>query len=368
MSKKQEEMIAVTIVAILVLFLSGVLFLGKKEEYSYSERRKLKEFPKASQELLEEGKFGKEFEEYTLDHFPFREKFRGLKTIVSKDIFQKKDQNGIYQYQGYLVKMEYPLNQEILDYGSKKLKNIYDKFLKEKNCKCYLSIVPDKNFFLAKEAGMLSLDYNTLFQSFTQSLSFAKYIDITKLLSIEDYYKTDTHWRQEKITDVAKYLGQQMGADVKTEYEKVEWTQPFFGVYKGQWSLPVKGEPLYYLTNDVLDNCIVTCIEGKKNVVTDIYDEKKAKGNDMYDLFLSGANAIQIIENRNTSTPKELIVFRDSFASSLVPLLVEGYSKIILVDIRYVQSAILERYIDFEDQDILFLYSTLVLNQSHSFK
>ena len=30
---------------------------------------------------------------------------------------------------------------------------------------------------------------------------FAEYISISDLLERDDYYKTDTHWRQEKITD-----------------------------------------------------------------------------------------------------------------------------------------------------------------------
>ena len=59
-----------------------------------------------------------------------------------------------------------------------------------------------------------------------------------------------------------------------------------------------------------------------------------------------------------------MILFRDSFGSSLVPLLLDNYRKITLVDIRYISSKILEQYIDFNGQDVLFLYSSLVLNQN----
>ena len=51
-----------------------------------------------------------------------------------------------------------------------------------------------------------------------------------------------------------------------------------------------------------------------------------------------------------------------------MPLLAEGYSKITLVDIRYMQSGLLERFLEFEDQDVLFLYSTSVLNHSETLK
>ena len=61
-------------------------------------------------------------------------------------------------------------------------------------------------------------------------------------------------------------------------------------------------------------------------------------------------------------------MFRDSFGSSLVPLLLEDYAKVTLVDIRYVSSAKLDSFLDFHGQDVRFLYSTLVLNNSASLK
>jgi len=57
-------------------------------------------------------------------------------------------------------------------------------------------------------------------------------------------------------------------------------------------------------------------------------------------------------------------MFRDSFGSSLAPLLVEGYKKITMVDIRYINSDVLDAFIEFNDQDVLFVYSTLLLNSS----
>lgn len=62
------------------------------------------------------------------------------------------------------------------------------------------------------------------------------------------------------------------------------------------------------------------------------------------------------------------MVFRDSFGSSLVPLLVQDYAKVTLVDIRYVASDFVGQFVDFHGQDVLFLYSTLVLNSSSTLK
>lgn len=61
-------------------------------------------------------------------------------------------------------------------------------------------------------------------------------------------------------------------------------------------------------------------------------------------------------------------MFRDSFGSSLAPLFIEGYKKITLVDIRYMHPNMLEQFIEFNNQDVLFIYSTSVLNNSEMLK
>ena len=99
-----------------------------------------------------------------------------------------------------------------------------------------------------------------------------------------------------------------------------------------------------------------------------VYDMEKAYGKDPYEMFLSGSLPLVTITNPVAETDRELILFRDSFGSSMAPLLVSGYRKITLVDIRYLHPDLLERYIEFDGQDVLFLYSTLVLNHSETLK
>ena len=49
-------------------------------------------------------------------------------------------------------------------------------------------------------------------------------------------------------------------------------------------------------------------------------------------------------------------------------LTIQDYAKVTLVDIRYIQIDVLERFLEFKGQDVLFLYSTLVLNNSSTIK
>jgi len=86
-------------------------------------------------------------------------------------------------------------------------------------------------------------------------------------------------------------------------------------------------------------------------------------------MFLSGASAILTVTNPNANSDKELIVFRDSYGSSLTPLLAGAYAKITIVDTRYVQPEFLGNFVDFANaDDVLFIYSTTLLNNSATLK
>lgn len=400
-TNKQKKIVfnrnTVLVLGMSVLFftLSFICWWKEEDVFSESERRMLAKFPKMSMETVMNGSFMKDFESYSLDQFPFRDGFRSIKAVASYGIFGKKDNNGIYLAEGHLSKMEYPMQTKMLDNAAMRIEEIYNMYLKEQESKCYFSVVLDKNYFLAEKNGYLSMDYGTLVSYMREKVDFAEYIDITHLLSLEDYYRTDTHWRQEKIVDVAECLKTAMKEDDevlynnkaavdekwKTQeigkesaefsmnnYEIKELEIPFYGVYYGQAALPVKPDKLYYLESDILRQCKVRSFDTGKAMETVIYNMEKANDSDAYEIFLSGTSALQVIENPNAKEDKELIVFRDSFGSSLVPLLVDGYSKIIVIDTRYVQSKMLGNLVDFHGQDVLFLYSTVILNNSMSLR
>ena len=125
-------------------------------------------------------------------------------------------------------------------------------------------------------------------------------------------------------------------------------------------------EALYIMESELLKGCQVFNYETQQ--YAPVYDLPRLSGKDPYEVYLSGPRSLLRIENPNAATDKELVVFRDSFGSSMVPLLVQDYKTVTLVDIRYINSWQLEHYILFTDQDVLFLYSTLVLNNGATLK
>ena len=356
----------VTVVVLGIVFVSLTMasWLLPPQEFSDNERRKLAQRPKFSPDTMSDGSFMTEFEKYTLDQFPLRDQFRTLKAYTTYDVFGQLDNHDIYIQDGYAAKLEYPLQMDSLEHAADRFAYIYEKYLAGKEMNIYLSIVPDKSYFLAEKHGYLSTDYEKLFHVMRNHMNYADYIDITGTLDITDYYKTDTHWRQEKLPETAAVLAEGMGTSISGAYTEYALDVPFYGVYYGQSALPLPPETLYYLSNDVLDGCIVTNHEDQ--TMGSIYNMEKKSGKDPYEIFLSGPRSLITIENPNCKSDKELVIFRDSFGSSIAPLLSEGYAKITLVDIRYLRADLLERFIEFKNQDVLFLYSTSVLNHSET--
>ena len=368
MNKKTQDLLLVIFMAILLFVLSAFCFFKKETVYSEDERRVLASRPELTADSLLFGSFMTQFEDYARDQFPFRDSFRSAKAFSALHLFHQKDNNGYYVKHGYASRLEYPVNTKMLDHAAERFQYLYNTYLEDKDVKLYFSIVPDKNCFLAEANGYPAMDYSALVSYMQEKTSYMEYIDLFPLLSLDNYYRTDTHWKQETLIPTADRLAEAMGTTLSHDYETVTVEEPFYGVYCGQSALSLKPDTIHYLTSDLLENCIVTNWDSGLPKKTSMYNQEAVLGRDPYELFLSGSSALMTIENPSGPAGRELIVFRDSFGSSLVPLLVSGYSKITLVDIRYIRSDLLDQFLSFDNQDILFLYSTLLLNNSLALK
>jgi len=337
------------------------------KDISYSERRKLAEKPKPEPDLVISGEWFDEYEKYFLDQFVLRDELRGLKALSSLYLLRQKDNNGIYIIDGVIYKMEYPINEDAIMNAANKMNEVYDKYLKGKQVS--YAVIPDKNYFTASQYGYLSIDYEKLLHIMKQNIKNISYIDIISVLELEDYYRTDIHWRQDKIVDVADIILEHFGInDLASDISYQETSMyPFYGAYYGQAALKLKPDTIVYLTNDIINNA--TVYDHIDRSYSKVYMEEKLSGIDSYDFFLSGAKSILTITNLKARSDKELIIFRDSFGSSIAPLLLMSYSKVTLVDLRYIRTDMLGDFIDFsKDADVLFLYNTLILNNSYMLK
>ena len=365
---KKIRIIGALCLAVLWVGLSAFAWLRAPGEISEAERRPLAQFPELNAETLLNTKFMSEFEDYTLDQFPLRDAFRQVKSLFHYYVMGQKDNNDIYIADGYAAKLEYPLNEAAVKKALEKFNLIYENNLKDSGSKIYTTIIPDKGYYLGEANGYPVMDYEKLYALVQAEMPWSTHVDIRDQLSAKDYYFTDTHWRQENLLPVAGVISEAMGvtAPKAEDFTKTKVEKPFYGVYYGQAALPMAAEDLLVMESDILKGCTVYSYDLKAD--TAVYNMDKITSRDLYDVFLSGPQSLLEIHNPNAKTDRELVVFRDSFGSSLVPLLVQDYAKVTVVDIRYLPSSAVGQFVEFAGQDVLFAYSTLILNTGSALK
>jgi hypothetical protein len=366
MKKRTEYIYTAVLMAVLIFGLSVFAVLKPADEFSESERRPLDQFPELSVETILNGKFMDNFEDYTNDQFPLRDAFRSVKALSRYYLFGLSDNNELYFTEGHIAKLDFPLDEDSINYAADRFEDLYNNYMAGKVNKVVFSVVPDKGFYIAEENGYPAMDYAKMQEFFKNRLDFAEYVDITETLGKDSYYLTDTHWQQQYLTEAAEKLLSALGASAFDAFEESVATENFHGVYFGQSALPLKPEKIVYLNNAELDGMTVFNYETGKE--TGVYDFEKTEGKDPYEFYLSGPSPVLEVTNPNGEEGRKLIIFRDSFGSSIGPLLMNDYEKIFLVDTRYLLPNFVGNYVDFEGADVLMLYSSLVLNESSTIK
>ena len=273
----------------------------------------------------------------------------------------------VYVYQGYAVTTEAGYDQKSLDYAALKFQQLYDSYLTGNDGHIYLSVVPDKGSFTAPPEGYTPASAQETADTLLAQLDFVQYVDIAPGLMLEDYYRTDPHWRQECLVATAQTLAQAMDVPLAGDFQENAIDVPFYGAYAEKAGEPLVADTLRYLTGEVLDAC--TVYDYETDAREPLYDLAAVDTDTPYDLYLQGSRSLLRIDSPLSATDRTLVVFRDSFGSSLIPLLAESYRTIYAVDIRYLSSQMVGRFLSFDgSEDVLFLYSTMVLQNSRTMK
>ena len=350
------------VVSIMFILFIGIFFIinifKSDEKISISERRKLALKPNFTFKSVFDGSYFDEFDKYVSDQFVLRDSFRTLKAKM--DVSVKGNYHNLYLEDDNLIEMEYPLNMDSVDNLINKINDIRSAYLSESNV--YYSIIPDKNYFVNGEN--LKIDYDYL-ENYMYDKLYMRYIGIFDTLDLDDYYKTDSHFMISKIDKVASRLLSGMDNDFHKNYT-IDRVGIFSGVYKSRVPISSSDDGIDVIWNDNIRNSLVYDFE--KNSYIEFYDMNKLKSSDKYEIYLGGSSPLVKIYNESASSDKELIMFRDSFGSSLAPLMVSSYKTITLVDTRYMNPSLLGNYIDFNNKDVLFIYNVSLINNSYSLK
>lgn len=363
----KDKIITFSFIVCLILFMILGIFI-KDKDISYQERRKLAKLPTDWNTVLDEDStFFDDLDDYFLDQFPFRDWFRKVKGIASVKLFNKKIEHQVFVQNNYLFQLDTVLNTKSVNHLTDRVNYINNEYLTNQNI--YFGMIPDKNYYL-DDSSVPKIDYDKLENLLKENLSNnIKFIDLKDTLSLDSYYRTDIHWKQDKLEPVVRKLQNEMNLDNTIFPSSRHEYNSFYGALYGRISSEVPADTLVYLTSDNINKATVYNYE--KKITQKVYTEEYLKNVDSYDVYLSGATPVLVINNDNSSNDRELIIFRDSFGSSISPLLIDNYNKITLIDLRYINSKLLgnidEVSFDTAD-DILFLYSVPIINNSFTLK
>ena len=364
--KKKISVLGTVILALILAFFSVGSWMNKAT-FSQSERRKLAVLEPLTVNKVMDGAFQNSLDDYLSDHLPYRSELLSSRSWILKNVFGALDDAGIVLKDGSLIAVEREIHSDSLEHAAKIFSTIMEKDLKSTDCKVYFTIIPDKSYFLEKDE-YLNMDYDLFMEEARACFTGMEEIPLTDTLALSDYYFTDPHWKQENLIDTAKRLADSMQVKILEDYSEQTVVEDFMGQTGGRTGLKGQKDEIQVLWNESMKDWSVYRFDTGKPVKSEIYDPAKANGRDPYEVFLGGPAGMLEIENPHGPKDRELVAFTDSFGLSLMPLLASGYSKTTLIDLRNLPHYRLDKVIDFKNQDVLFAYSTSVLNASETIK
>ncbi|MDR1060186.1 MAG: hypothetical protein LBL83_03005 [Clostridiales bacterium] len=351
-------------------------------EISASERRPLATMPELSASGALSADFMGEFEDFAADSFAFRDALRSVRALAAFGLFMQTDKGGLYYGESGAGKIE-KLDEASVAQAAQKIAATADGIAAlGRDISMYYSFVPDKSIYAGRY--LPGFDAGEARRALGAALDGRlEYIDLAGALGAGDFYRTDLHWDQPKLMggclaalDAAMGLfgsgapaaaGGDGAARAPFPAYAPRVAGDFLGVYAGQLALPIAPDAMAYMTGGALDEATVSYLDPQTGAMRDgpMYQLDAFGGRDPYDLFLGGAQPLIAIDNPGAPAQRELYLFRDSFSSSLAPLLVSAYSRIVLIDLRYIDSRALPQFVDYaEGSDVLFLYSSQILNNA----
>lgn len=362
-NKIREKLIAAVFIGIIgVICLLNILV--PPPGLLFAERRVPAKFPELTADTVLSGEFSEGFENYANDNFIFRDAFRAVNSFLVFEVYWQADKSGLYRSDAVGLGRFADISDETLYEVSQKILGISEVF-QGLDMNLYYSLIPDKSIYA--DMYLPGYDFDNAERIFFVTLPEFSYIPISNFLNAGSFYRTDLHWNQKSLTDAANQLLFNMGADaMPRDFVSVPLGN-FRGVYAGQYALPVAPDEMSYYW---FDNIWASYLSPETMQMEPglIYDAGKLSGIDPYDFFLQGPQPVVTIDNPSRAgSPRELYMFRDSFGSSLAPLLANSYSRITLIDLRYIHLSMLGEYVGFTPgSDVLFIFSSQIFGNSNS--
>jgi len=329
-------------------------------QFSEQENRYLQMRPEFSFKSLFSGDYTSKFETYTTDQFTFRDEWITLKA-ASELALGKQENNDVHLCEnGTLIEGFKRPENSVLDSNMSALNTLVGNT----DAKVYFALIPDKSdlyaSLLPKNAPN---DSEKEVIDYCYGQSNATNVDIYSALSAHKdeyiFYRTDHHWTSLGAYYGLSALAESMGLpcpalDSYTDRHVV--SEEFYGT---TWS----SSGFSWVDPDTMETFVnapeglkVTSYPQGSPVEGKLYDFSFLEKKDKYSMFMGGNCPMHVIETGNEDKPS-LLILRDSYMDSLIPFLLDDFSEIHVLDLRYYRAS-LKAYIEQNDFDnVLVCYS-----------
>ncbi len=351
----------IIIIAVFVLFLGTFALLQPilpDVEFSQQENKYLQALPDFSLDALADGDFTADFEKYTTDQFPFRDAWVALKARCEL-LTGKRENNGVYYCDGGVLIPDFDApTKETVDKNIGYLNALVDGT----DIPVYFGLIPGagevQSSFLPKNA---PTDSQQTVIDWAYGASRGNNIDLASALSAHKdeyiFYRTDHHW-----TSLGAFYGYEalceamdLPAPSLASYDRQTVSEDFYGTtYSSSGFAWVQPD---VIETFVPDDGSVTVLNCEKDPPTagPLYDTSFLDVKDKYSMFLGGNCALRSIETGHDGP--SLLLIRDSYSDSLAPFLLENFSRIDLMDLRYYRGSPVQYAEENGFDSILVLYS-----------
>ena len=329
-------------------------------QFSEQENRYLQMRPEFSFKSLFSGDYTSKFETYTTDQFTFRDEWITLKA-ASELALGKQENNDVHLCEnGTLIEDFKRPENSVLDSNMSALNTLVGNT----DAKVYFALIPDKSdLYSSLLPKNVPNDSEKEVIDYCYGQSNATNVDIYSALSAHTdeyiFYRTDHHWTSLGAYYGLSALAESMGLpcpalDSYTDRHVV--SEEFYGT---TWS----SSGFSWVDPDTME-IFVNAPEGLKvtsypqgsPVEGKLYDFSFLEKKDKYSMFMGGNCPMHVIETGNEDKPS-LLILRDSYMDSLIPFLLDDFSEIHVLDLRYYRAS-LKAYIEQNNFDnVLVCYS-----------
>ena len=335
-----------------------VIWLSPDKTYSANENRYLQTRPEFSWEKVFSGDLQDELTDFASDQFFKRDFWTETATIIKKGAGYD-DIGGVFLGKDhyYFEKVE---DKDISPSRFSQNLSFVNKFIQDnKDLDSAVMLVPSPGTILSDKLPKGAELYNStgMYAQAESMLKGTSFIDLRPQLQEAAgdyiYYRTDHHW-----TARGAYIGYRQYCQAKgitpksyDEFGVVCVSKDFYGTLYSKALDPAAVPDEVNLPESLPK--ITAEYDG--SVHDSIYDESKLETKDKYAVFFGG-NYGEVVINTDADSNKTLLVVKDSFANSMIPYLLDDYSRITMVDLRYYRGNLQQEVEDNSVTDLLFLY------------